>query len=674
MLLFNPFEENIVKNPRKIEPSIKGLNDEQLELIISRFRNLTGDPSKTKKSINNVQLVLSPDAGYGKSHFIGRLFKSLTKQATLVYLEPFEDPSSCWKTILLKIVQEMQRPDVINVEYSEKQPSQAEAFAHGVLSNLVSDAVKKGHIRVKGADKDTEAERIKSAVLSNFRKEQKWTEFFNKYWKELINFFGDRLSRSGIILNANCASWLGILIHLAYFPYDFMLTNPCLSWLKGGTIDPESAKSIGLDMNDNPDPDMGTTEKNELCRNRIMDLCLLAGFFRPFVFCFDQIENYSKDESLVKSLGLVIQVMVNEFNNHLTVITSREDIWKYRVLNHLEQAEIDRFGKPISLNGINRDQAEKLIDQRFKLVGMEETKNFQSHEWLKTEVFNDIIELGIRKFLNLCSEHYIETTKEVEIVTPAKNLEYFYQVSYEKIVSQTSLQVYNPNALYWCFHEAAAGIPGLTIEKHGQNMAYISLHWNIKARNIYFGFEESSDGRVWNAILREVKRYYAANKDCKIIFLRTPDLEIIPRASWVASAPEFEKAKSIFLHILTFNREDLYQLYASHDLYNQAMQGNIPFDPSEVIKFVFIKMKFLWDKVLAPVSEIAEKPEHPVEVTKEMINKVRGIMKERKFLSTDELLSQLNNQISPEQLFKACGYISEIEISKGPSMWVVLWK
>lgn len=82
----------------------------------------------------------------------------------------------------------MQRPDIINVEYSEKQPSQAEAFAHGVLSNLVSDAVKKGYIKVRGVEKNAESERIKTAGLSNFRKEKKWTEFFIKYRESLINF------------------------------------------------------------------------------------------------------------------------------------------------------------------------------------------------------------------------------------------------------------------------------------------------------------------------------------------------------------------------------------------------------------------------------------------------------------------------------------------------------
>jgi hypothetical protein len=81
------------------------------------------------------QLVISPDAGFGKSHLLGRLFQSLGERATLIYLRPFQDPDRVWSSILLATVQELDRPD----QSGQRAATQLEAFATGVLANVAAD-------------------------------------------------------------------------------------------------------------------------------------------------------------------------------------------------------------------------------------------------------------------------------------------------------------------------------------------------------------------------------------------------------------------------------------------------------------------------------------------------------------------------------------------------------
>src|SRR5271157_518183 len=107
----NPFEDNIVKEPREIDSIVTGLNDKPLSIIIENFKLLEDGNIPRRKNTLHAQFIVSPQPGYGKSHLIGRLFKKLRKKATMIYLQSFEDPSTCWKNILLKMVQEMEFPD-----------------------------------------------------------------------------------------------------------------------------------------------------------------------------------------------------------------------------------------------------------------------------------------------------------------------------------------------------------------------------------------------------------------------------------------------------------------------------------------------------------------------------------------------------------------------------------
>ena len=165
---FNPFDDVIVSEPRRIETPVVGLNQGPLEQLHDYFETLLkGDIPRAQK-LDCAQFVLSPEAGYGKSHLIGRLFKSLQGRSTLVYLRPFGDPGTCWKSILLKTLQEMEFPESGATDVCiPGEVNQLEAFCHGVLVNLLIRGIQNEKIKVK--NKESSLKVLSKSTLPHLR-------------------------------------------------------------------------------------------------------------------------------------------------------------------------------------------------------------------------------------------------------------------------------------------------------------------------------------------------------------------------------------------------------------------------------------------------------------------------------------------------------------------------
>jgi len=76
-LTVNPFDKDIVHQPRDNPPSVESLNQ---EYWIGCWVHLLS-PDSGPIGERQTELVLSPAPGYGKSHLIGRLFEALSERA-----------------------------------------------------------------------------------------------------------------------------------------------------------------------------------------------------------------------------------------------------------------------------------------------------------------------------------------------------------------------------------------------------------------------------------------------------------------------------------------------------------------------------------------------------------------------------------------------------------------
>jgi len=673
--LTNPFEDDIVSEPRGVKDTVEGLNDKVLQSLLRQFEILKFRQSG-KEKLSHAQMVVSLHAGYGKSHLIGRLFHKLSREATLIYLRPFEYASACWKSILLKMVQELDFPDNIESEYSnEKETTQLEAFVNGILTHLAANGIERGVIPCKNREytvkwlcngTDKKKNRIwRSWILKNFQKDTVTNDFIRQLRKNGVKLSG-----------ASSVTWLRVLFTYSYSS-EPELKEACLNWLKGESIDADDARKIGIRKKDDvPHPEMSGREINELCKYRIQDFCQLAGFFRPFVFCFDQTENYGKDKSLAKELGSVIQVLADETYNQMTVITTNQIPWTKNIAPHWEDAYLNRLSSPLELEGINRNQAEELIEQRFRKCKIEHEKSYFTADriWLD-QLFKDVNELCIRDFIKECDKHWLEITEKSEKLN---DISKYYEQYTEKIRIQPKRLLFDPNILYWLVYEAANGLIGLTVEKYKSPKEYFTLLWKIKEEKIFFGFESGSAGQQWQAITREAKLHYDTDPHSKIVLFRTPELPAIPGPKWKKIGPVIEEAKKIYLHIFNLTEDEVIKLYAAYNLHADTVGGNIKFEPQQVLSFIRRKLQPFWNQIRKPLSGITQPdslPEPLSEVPKDLIAKILNIVQQNKFMSVNDLREKLSEPLSDGLIDKACAHIPEIKIYDGPNnMKVLQWQ
>src|SRR5262249_35785759 len=212
----NPFEDDVVTEPRRVSFSVKGLNDKPLNQLIARFRELRkGELPRKQIAADKAQLVVSPDRGYGKSHLLGRLFKKLGEEATLIYLRPFQDPQRIWSSILQATVQELERN-------GNEAGSQLESFSKGVLAHVSADHIAdaKNDSRIRDAVKFLRDHPLK--VLGPAPGSKPLVELIKSKLDEPI--FLQKLVRllktRGIDLIGRETAWLKVLAGYAFYAAD----------------------------------------------------------------------------------------------------------------------------------------------------------------------------------------------------------------------------------------------------------------------------------------------------------------------------------------------------------------------------------------------------------------------------------------------------------------------
>ncbi|MBF0344846.1 MAG: hypothetical protein HQL06_11520 [Nitrospirae bacterium] len=672
----NPFDNDIVSRPRPTPESI-GLNDNILNRLILKFE--TRENTATVTQPLKAQLVLSPAPGYGKSHLIGRLFSNLNQRATLVYLTPFVDSATCWKSILRRTVQELKYND--NLDSKIESYTQLEAFAHGILVNLMESGLNNGKIKAK--NKNAILNFLHTKTILDFRKAKTMLTFVQKNIAGLESMFINELNQKSINLNViSESSWFRVLFTYAYLSAGNNITNACLAWLNGESITTGEAQQIGIQNSDIPNSNMSGGERNALGKERMLDLCTLSAFYRPFVFCFDQTENYlvDKDKDLINAFGSVIQVMVDECYNQMTVITTNQTQWGI-IRENLQLAYQHRI-ETLELKGINKQQASEFIELRLTDLSDSDKKKFIGDgKWL-TERFQQTPEMAIRSFIHLCKERFGEPL--------TVTIDALYQASMENRKSVLKSLVFDDGILNWLACKAVRGIPELTINKISDDKGHFSVLWRLSGRHIYFGFEDGSNVARWQAIAKKAQILYQKNRNTKVVMPRTHELFPIPGPGWIKTAPIIEAAKAECLHILHLQHPDedpmIIELYAAYDLYSEAVSGDIPFTPDEVLDDAFVRktLQRFWDIVMEPIRQPTPMPlpstPHPKPVSGAKLShdglegRISSIVEKERFMNLDELVNRISPKVSRETCLEVCRQIPQITVTNNPDMVLLRWQ
>jgi hypothetical protein len=677
----NPFGDLIVKDPRRPEAVLSGLNGRPLRQLIGAFDRLAlGAAPRPQVPSDGCYLVSSSQPGYGKSHLIGRLFRELHGRGTLVYVLPFQNAATVFQSLMLAVSRELHFPDRMDVgSWDREQPTQLDFLAHAVLAHLVADIVATGRdIHVVDASKEEVIERLRSNPLEAFNRGvtgPNWADWLRAHFGKLREPLEAAVARLGLNIAAP-ATWLRMLYAYAFNPFDTAVRRACLDWLTAQPVDQEDLQRIGLRAAEGVTPEISPDEANELCRQRLVELCQLASFFRPFVFCFDQTEVYGHHAALARAFGKVIAVLVNETPNQFALVTCNQDPWTERIVPYIEVADLQRIiSPPVTLEGITRSQANDLIRLRVSAVDGDESRASEvlDEGWLTSLFPTANNQMGARLFLQKCKERWDAEP------APAISLEDLYQQRINRLLASPKRHQFEPDTLQWLVEEVATRLPGVTVEKLEEK--YFQVQWKTAERLCLFGFVPGSYWKRWLAIAKDLtaRNEGQAALPIKGIFFRAPLQPPIP-GNW-KSAPEINTARQRCLHIVQLRTEDLAELYAARDLFAEAAQGDIAAQPEAVLEFLVQRLTPWWNCLRGPVQfDAVPQGEAPVERTefdqsRALAEQLREIVKRSRFLSLEEAAAALKDtNASREEVLTACGFSPEIKVHSHPNMVVLQWQ
>jgi hypothetical protein len=609
----NPFLDDITTDPRRDSTSVAGLNDRALGDLVEAFEALLAGPlPRLQKYPAKAQLVLSVEPGYGKSHLIGRLFARLRGHATLVYLRPFVSSEACWRSLLHRTVQELNHLEDSRRAGKPDAPTQLDAFACGVLTHLVAGLIENGSLAAE--DSPAAVTYLRRHPLDAFgllARAHTWSDWLRVIIPQRFDALAHELSRTGLPAR-ECLAWLRILFTLVLKRENLDLCNACIDWIGAVPIDDDVRQSLGLSAGDVAQQE----DDNEMCRRRLVALGCLASYYRPFVFCFDQTDAYADSPQLAKAFSNVVEFLLAEVPHQLMVVTSNQLPWTESIQNSFQDALKQRFREPpISLEGIDFKQARHLIELRLAAT---ETQNFPQAQslndaWLEG-VFQGRSQMAVRQVLRAASQRWED--EESRAAESLSLQERFRALVQKHTEPGSELCRFNAETLWWLVHEAAQGQCGLAVARH-EEPSYFPVRWHWETKVRLFGFEGGANARRWSAIANRAWELDHRNLGIRVIMLRTPELPVIPLASWTAVRQKIEDGSGKYLDIYVFSVEEIAQIHAARTLMEEAIAGDIPFPKKKALDFIHTRLRPLWEKLKAfredaPVAPSVV-PENPVE-------------------------------------------------------------
>jgi Cdc6-like AAA superfamily ATPase len=349
----NPFDNfysrNFWQEQQDKALTVESIHQEALTQIQSVLEQVTHDH-------NTRTLLLYGDSGVGKTHFLGRLKKTLNSQAFFAYIEPFPQSEEIWRHILRYTV------DSLLYTPDGQKDSQLLLWLKSCLSairnGLESDQKKLIEKIKRFGDQENDY---------NLSERQNFIEILKKT-------FG-----TAGIYNAN--EFFGIL-------YD--LTNPKLyflvcEWLKGDHLDEDSLQQLRVGR---------AIDTENAARKLLANFSKLSAKTQPIVLCFDQLDNIARlpDNSIdLPALFSANSTIHNENWQGLLVIISIINSRWNQEYRRIPPADLARITSRVSLKHITLEEAKAIWVTRLYWLHRQAQPKVNSHiyplteEWLEKE-------------------------------------------------------------------------------------------------------------------------------------------------------------------------------------------------------------------------------------------------------------------------------------------------
>ncbi|MDF1753828.1 MAG: hypothetical protein P1U89_13690 [Verrucomicrobiales bacterium] len=662
-----PFTSDIVTNPRNLGPVVESLNQDILTKLTRFVHSICQDAPHKPIPSPKVEHLGSINRGTGKSHVLGRLFNSVSTRATRIYFPPFQDPKTAWSHVLHLLVEEFRRPEFNSDSKDPNDPDQLDAFAHGIFGHALAELVDLQRVTVTSKD-DVDIVPFLRAGLSDHwdlaNPDLPLTKAFHAAFDELEIFLEeqiDTLQSDQQIKCSNLSPILRVLRQYAKNRQDYKTRKLCVMWLKSIPYKGiEAYSEIGLESSEmvQAESENSTIEGNS--RQRIIDLCILASYYRPFIFCFDQADYYVNDEDLAGTFASVLDYLHRFAPNQATIIACNKQVWD-TIKGSFQEAFLDGISKEINdLRGIQLEQGRELIKLRMGEGEQKKLDYMLDEQWLESQ-FGATGTVVVRNFLRACETRYLG----FEIPLEEADIESVFENRVADLKSnRQQMLTYDAGLLRWIVNEIMIlDYPHYQSESFKSKKDYYPIIWESEAEApIIFGFESGDNNATWGARLREGKRLFD-EEQIHTVHLRIAGSRQIPPPSWKI-APQFAEAEEYF-RIVTIPFEDIVAMHALRQLTFDAHDKTNDFDPADIMKFGTNELKHISEMVVgkpAPV-EVAQPAESEF---KDLAEKVEQMVKPALFISMTQVRNQLLTQhkisVTENDILSSCHQMENIEI------------
>jgi hypothetical protein len=665
-IALNPFESAVVRDPKECGGSVASLNRPVVDGVMQRFRLLTSDNLPKSMRGPAAQLVLSPSPGYGKSHLIGRLYHELGNTATIVHQTPFQASSLVWQTVLNNTINEL-----CSVDESEPSAShwKIELLANAAVCNSVAELIRNGALKFqRGPDVIAMLEGAKVSLNAEHNDpigEVVRERFFDTF-RPLT---GDELF--GI---RDTKAWLTAFHHLAIADRQNEAFRTGVAWLRYEPFDPELAQSFGFRPDQIPRTE-DVEQINQECWLRLVGLCKWSATFRPFLFCFDQTEDYANRKALATTFGTMIRRMTDELPGQLTLVTANQSIWQSGIWSFIASAGQARFDHPpMELKGLRRSEAREFIAVKLRdaQIPEEAIGRFADEKWLDT-LFPGESQIAARDFMKQCRERWDGKAAVPESLDA--NLE-------DRIADFEAMPKklgYDADAFRWFVADVLTETP---MEKEPPGMASLKPQAETAVRDpegrwVAFAFFRELQYQQWKSLVTRSEAACASLGMAKLIVFRTPDQQEIPRPTWKITGPVIREALGKYVHLICLELKDVALLYASRELYLEARAGDLShFSVDTVVGFLRDRLFRFRSAVLGPVSrppKVVAPEKMPLE-DGNLRNRIRTLVSQRKLIAAQQVVESIGPPLTLDHLKELTDDIPEVRKIAHPNHLTLVWQ
>ncbi len=324
----NPFLDNRVNGPTPTELDVPDIHD-------TAFQELIGLAHSVNRERRGIGILLAGEAGIGKSHLLARLARWAEQddRAYLVYLHNLQaSPESLPRSLLRGVLSQLTRGQV-------RQFVRTPFFQMvlGLVCEAVGDSTGvhpwPGIVRAWTAMLDRQAA----------ADAQRGFPLDRDVYAAPLHFFRSAYDE-----------WRG---------YDNPLAAAAVRWLSGDSVDPEEAESLGLAASH------ATAEPadNQHVKQVLLMLARLAASRgKPFVLCFDQVDNLDPEQ--VGALTRFLEAVLDSANNLLVVTTGvKASLLDFRNRKIIQDSAWDRVAQvEITLQRVSVAEARHIVAIRLE--------------------------------------------------------------------------------------------------------------------------------------------------------------------------------------------------------------------------------------------------------------------------------------------------------------------